>query len=169
MGREVERPHDVRVDEPTWVTWSIDASRPVRQVRAVGFSAVSAREVLRASDARRRVGRELREALEVIEADVESSMQHLCDLVGREGVEMRGSVRAVDAGGVFAFQGARRAPFGLDWTFPEAGARNGRLPRNGSIGSQFTGMAHESPTADPTHMLYTHPTADCTHMLCTYH
>ena len=88
------------------MTWSIDASRPVRQVRAVGLSTVSARKVLRASDARRRVGREPREALEMIEADVEPSMQHLCNLVGREGVEVGRGVRAVDTGGVLSFQGA---------------------------------------------------------------
>ena len=69
--------------------------------------------------------RTFHEAFEVVEADVESSMQHLRDLVGREGVEMRRGVRAVNARGVFTFQGARRAPFGLDWTFPEAGACNG--------------------------------------------
>ena len=56
---------------------------------------------------------------------MESSMQHLRDLVGREGVEVRGGVRAVNTSGVLPFKGARRTPLGLDWAFSEAGVGDG--------------------------------------------
>ena len=59
------------------------------------------------------------------ETDVKPSVQHLGDLIWCEGVEVRGGVRAMHAGDVFALQGARRAPLGLDGPLTKARARDG--------------------------------------------
>ena len=143
VSRKIEGTHDVGVDETTRMARPVDAGRSVRQVCAVRLGTVGTGQILGARDSRGSVRRELRESLEVIEADVETSVQHLGDLVGSEGVEVRGGVRAVDAVGVLPFQGAWGTPLWLDRSLSEARASDGSNIPVIEIVAPCEGQGHE--------------------------